>query len=193
MINNNNHRFGIFNVTAIALFSALISVSSLIQIPFGPVPFTMQTFAVFLCIHVLGTFRSAAAVTVYILLGVVGIPVFSGFRSGPAAILGPTGGFLIGFIISCFITGGLLKRAGGKFALELLSSAFGLILLYVCGALWFLFVYSVNRSDVNLFGVLCSTVFPFIIPDTVKIMFAVIVGRRLKPLKEKYLKRQKQK
>ena len=183
-------RIAVYDVTAIALFSALISVCSLIQVPLGPVPFTLQTFAVFLCIYILGIFKSAAAVAIYIILGLIGVPVFAGFRSGPAAIFGPTGGFLIGFILSCFLSGFLLRRTGGKAVIDILSLSAGLVLIYVCGTLWFLFVYSGSRPEGGLIGALSLTVFPFIIPDTVKIIISVIVGKRLKTIGYKIIKKQ---
>ena len=89
-------------IVFIGLFAALIAVCSQIQIP-GPVPFTLQTFAVFLAAGLLGGKRGSIAVLIYILLGAIGLPVFAGFKGGIGALLGTTGGYILGFILSMLV------------------------------------------------------------------------------------------
>lgn len=93
----------VLSLTYVALMAALMAVCAWITIPVGPVPFTMQTFAVFAALGLLGGKRGTLAVVVYLLLGLVGLPVFAGFSSGAAALLGPTGGFLLGFLASALV------------------------------------------------------------------------------------------
>ena len=103
----------VINLVYASMFTALITVCGWICIP-SAVPFTLQTLAVFLCIMLLGTKRSLAAVITYILLGAVGCPVFSGFRGGIGTLLGPTGGYITGFVLICAVSGSLIKRSGER-------------------------------------------------------------------------------
>ena len=109
----------------IALAAALITVCSWISIPLT-VPITLQTFAIFTVVGLLGMRRGTIAVLIYILLGAVGIPVFSGFKGGIGALLGNTGGYIIGFIFSALLTGALLKLWGNKVWALIVSMILGL-------------------------------------------------------------------
>lgn len=93
----------VLDLAYIALMVALMAICAWITLPIGPVPFTMQTFAVFAALGLLGGRRGTLAVVVYLLLGAVGLPVFSGFNSGLSALLGPTGGYLVGFLVSALL------------------------------------------------------------------------------------------
>ena len=97
------------DIAYIGLFAALIAVCAQIAVPMT-VSFTMQTFAVCLCAGLLGWKRSTVSVIVYILLGMVGLPIFTGFKSGVAAITGPTGGYIVGFVLTALITGALVQK-----------------------------------------------------------------------------------
>ena len=94
----------ILSMVYIALMAVIIAVCSWISIP-GPVPFTLQTFAVFSALLLLGTRNGILSITVYLLLGAVGVPVFSGFSGGLSHLVGPTGGYLIGFLVMGFFYG----------------------------------------------------------------------------------------
>ena len=98
----------------VGLFTAVLVICSWLSIP-ATVPFTLQTLAIFLSAGLLGTRKSVAVVIVYLLLGAAGVPVFSGFRGGIGAILGPTGGYMIGFIPAVIIVGVCIKRFGRSF------------------------------------------------------------------------------
>ena len=114
----------VLSLTYVALMAALMAVCAWITIPVGPVPFTMQTFAVFAALGLLGGKRGTLAVVVYLLLGLVGLPVFAGFSSGAAALLGPTGGFLVGFLASALVYWGVTAKWGKS----LLGMALALVL-----------------------------------------------------------------
>ena len=110
----NTPRFKTIDMVYIALFSVLIGICSWISIP-AAVPFTMQTFAIFLTVAVLGGKKGTASVLLYILMGLVGIPVFSGFKAGPGVLLGTTGGYIIGFIFTALLMWGMEKLLGKRF------------------------------------------------------------------------------
>lgn len=164
-----------------ALFTAVMVVLSLIYIPLT-VPITLQTFAVFLSLLILGEKKGTASVIVYILLGLVGLPVFSGFRSGPSALLSPTGGYILGLLLICIVYAVLNRVFKAKF--KNLSLMIGLICCYLIGSLW----YMIFTGTDSFFAVLTVTVLPFIIPDVIKLSLANMVAKRIEKIKLKSLK-----
>ena len=169
------------DITFIAMFAALMAVCSWISIP-ATVPFTLQTFAVFLTTGLLGGRRSTIAVVLYILLGAVGLPVFSGFTGGIGHLLGPTGGYIFGFIFTALIMWLIEHRNGRSLPVLAFSMAAGLLICYGVGTEWFVFVYTRSNDPVSFAAALSWCVVPYIIPDAVKIVLAVILTRRLRPL-----------
>lgn len=159
-----------------ALTVALMSVCAWITIPFFAVPFTMQTFAVFAALMLLGGVRGTIAVAVYLALGAVGAPVFSGFRGGIGALVGPTGGYLFGFLITALCYLACEKLIKTKKA-EYPALVVGLILCYLCGTLWFA---AVGTKD--FVSALSICVLPFILPDLIKLTLAFFLVRRLRKL-----------
>jgi len=167
------------NMMLIAMFTAIIAVCSWISIP-STVPFSLQTFAVFLSIGLLGGKRGTMSVLIYILLGAIGVPVFSGFNSGIGYLFGSTGGYIIGFLFSALAIWAIMHFFGNKNVVLAISMIVGLLVCYVFGTGWFMFVYSNSTGTVSLFTVLSWCVIPFIIPDIVKIFLALILTSRLK-------------
>ncbi len=162
----------------IAIFAVIIAVCSWITIPFG-VPFTLQTFAVFLAVAVLGGKRGSAAVAMYILTGAVGIPVFSGFRGGLGVLLGATGGYILGFLVSALLMWGMEAFLGKKTWVYHLSMVLGLLLCYAFGSIWYILLYAGDIGRTGLAAVLSQCVLPFIIPDGIKLVLVIIVRKRL--------------
>ena len=168
-------------ITVTAIMTAVICLCSLITIPFFSVPFTMQTFGVFLALEILGAKLGAAAVGTYILLGLVGVPVFSGFGAGPAHIIGPTGGYIIGFLFTALIYlvfESLFKSQ--KPIIRWICRFLGLFICYFIGTVWFITVMGINGKSIGVKAALTMCVLPFIIPDTVKIILAVYIGKLIK-------------
>lgn len=163
----------------IGMFTVIIAICSWITLPFGMVSFTMQTFAVFFAVGVLGGKRGTMTVLVYILLGVVGVPVYAGFGSGIGAILGQEGGYLIGFLFSALVMWATEKFLGRRIWALAAAMVLGLIVCYIFGTLWFMTVYARNIGAVGLLTVLGWCVFPFVIPDLVKIVLALMLSKRL--------------
>lgn len=165
----------------IALSAALMSVSAWIAIPMT-VPFTLQTFAVITVAGLLGFKNGLIATAVYILLGAVGLPVFSGFNAGIGAILGATGGYIIGFLFLAACVGFAADKWGTKPLPLALSALLGLLLCYAFGTAWFMYVYARSTGPVGLATALGWCVVPYIIPDLVKIAAAIFLVLRLKPI-----------
>ncbi len=170
-------------IAYIALSVAIIAVCAWSTVPFGPVPFTLQTFAVCFVGALLGWKRSLAAVAVYIFMGLCGIPVFSGFKAGTAALLGPTGGYIFGFFFAV-LAPALFKLipAKGKwarFGIFYAADILGLAVCYFFGTVWFVMM---NGFSVGKTIALCVT--PFILPDLVKLFVAALLSSRL----EKYIR-----
>ncbi|MBQ6455597.1 MAG: biotin transporter BioY [Mogibacterium sp.] len=164
----------------IALFAAVMAVCSWISIP-ATVPFTMQTFGVFLTVGLLGGKRGTLAILVYLLLGSIGAPVFSGFTGGIGHILGPTGGYMVGFILTALLMW-LAEHLFGKSVPSLaVSMVLGLIVCYAFGTAWFMNVYTKSTGDIGLMTALGWCVFPYIIPDVIKIVLALLLTKRLRP------------
>lgn len=159
----------------IALMAVLISVCSWLSIP-AAIPFTMQTYAIFTALLLLGGRRGSIAVAVYIALGAVGFPVFSGFAGGIGKLMGPTGGYIIGFIFTALCYWLFEGLSGGKPWLRLLGMALGLVLCYAFGTVWFVQVYSATKP-IGYAAALGLCVFPFILPDIVKMALAVLTAR----------------
>lgn len=162
----------------IGLFAVVIAICSWISIP-TVVPFTLQTFAVFLAVAVLGGKRGTFAVIVYVLLGAVGLPVFSGFKGGIGVLLNTTGGYILGFVFSALVMWAFEKSFGKKTWALILSMVLALAVCYAFGTVWFMIVYAKNVGAVGLSAVLGWCVIPFIIPDLAKITLAFILSNRI--------------
>lgn len=163
----------------IALFAGLIAICSWISIP-ATVPFTLQTFGVFMAVGLLGGKRGSLAVLVYILLGAIGLPVFSGFTGGLGILFNTTGGYIIGFYFSALAMWGIETLFGRKPVVQILSMIVGLIICYVLGTIWFMAVYLRSTGPVSVGTVLAWCVIPFIIPDLLKIALAYVLSGRLR-------------
>lgn len=157
------------NMTLAALFAALMAVCAWISVPVGDAGFTMQTFAVFLTLGLLGGKWGTVSILTYLLLGAAGMPVFSGFRGGVGVLLGVTGGYLWGFLLSGLVYW-LLERFG-----KLPAMVAGQLVCYLCGSLWF-GLYSGGAAGL----ILLRCVIPYLIPDAVKIGLAYPLANRLK-------------
>lgn len=168
-----------YDMVYIGIFAVLIAVCSWISIP-AAVPFTLQTFGVFMAVEVLGGKRGTMAVLVYILMGAVGLPVFAGFQGGIGVIFNTTGGYIVGFLCSALIVWAAESLFGKKPLVRLLSMAAGLIACYALGTIWFMVVYGRTTGAVGLMTVLGWCVIPFIIPDLVKIGLAYVISRKIR-------------
>ncbi|MBQ6018529.1 MAG: biotin transporter BioY [Clostridiales bacterium] len=184
------NRSFIYDLVLISVSAALITVFSWISIPAGPVPFTLQTMAILAVMLTCGGRRGTLAILVYLLMGACGVPVFAGFKGGIAAFAGPTGGFLIGFILAALVYRMLEKLIFSRFMTSTVkiwifgavNSVIFEIVMYITGVIWFMTVYALQTGPVGLSSVMSWCVLPFIVPDTVKLIAAVIIGERSRKL-----------
>lgn len=177
-----------------AIFAAIVSVCSQIQLPIGPVPINLATFAVFLAGGLLGSRYGAISLIVYVLLGAIGAPVFAGFTGGAGIIAGPTGGYIMGYIPAAFITGFIIERftpiktpdysdVNPFVPVYILSMFAGLLACYLPGTIWFIHLtgWSIGKA-------VFACVIVFIPGDCLKILCATFLINRLKPILSRYTK-----
>ena len=164
----------------VAVMAALLAICAWLTVP-AAVPFTMQTFGVFLALKLLGGKKGTLAILVYILLGAAGLPVFSSFKGGLSALAGPTGGYIIGFLLTglLYLAAARLEKNARREDVVLFA---GLLLCYLFGTLWFLHVMSGQGKAYTFFEGLSLCVLPYLIPDLVKLLLADLLSRRLKKL-----------
>lgn len=171
----------------IAMGVALIAVCSWISVPMT-IPFTMQTFAVCLVTALFGLRRGMWTVLCYILLGAVGAPVFSGFKGGIGALLGTTGGYIVGFLFTALIVGLAVEKFGRSLPVLIVSMVLGILVCYAFGTAWFMVVYARKTGPIGLGTALGWCVFPYLLPDAVKIALASALTVRLYPLLQREVK-----
>ena len=163
----------------IALFAVLIAVCAWISIP-ATVPFTLQIFAVFAALVTLGGRRGTYAVAVYLLLGAVGLPVGAGFQGGLGWLLGTTGGYIVGFLCIALIYWLMTAKLGESLPVSIAACVLGLAVCYVFGTIWFMVVYARTTGPVGVMTALGWCVFPYVIPDLLKLVLAVTLSQRIK-------------
>lgn len=167
------------DIVYMSVFTAMISICSWISIP-ASIPFTLQTMGVFTTVGLLGGKRGTLTILTYILLGAIGIPVFAGLTGGISVLLGTTGGYIMGFLLSALLMWGIETIMGRNQIVLAFSMVAGLIVCYVFGTAWFMLIYTQHSGVIGLSTVLGLCVIPFIIPDLIKIGVALFLINRLK-------------
>jgi len=164
-----------------SLFAALMVVCSQLVIPLPMVPISLALLAVNLAGALLGAKLAAAAMTIYALLGLVGVPVFASFGAGPGVLFGKTGGYILGYIVSAFIIG-LLEQKGQGYWHTCCSMAIGTLGCYAFGTVWFMAI-----TGLGLWTSLLYCVLPFMPGDAIKILSGAWLAQRLRPQVERML------
>lgn len=164
-----------------ALFAALTVVCAQLVIPLPMVPISLALLAVNLAGALLGPRLGAVSIGIYILLGLVGVPVFASFGAGPGVLFGKTGGYILGYVLAAFLTG-LLTRGRTGFGATCLAMAVGTLGCYAFGTLWFMRV-----TGLGLWASLGYCVFPFLPGDVVKVLLGAWLALRLRPAAERML------
>lgn len=173
-----------YSIIITAFFAALTAVCSQIAIPIGPVPINLALFSVFTAAGLLGLAKGTISQVVYVLLGAVGVPVFAGFKGGIGALVGPTGGYIIGYIFAALVTSLIFWLFRNKFSsakvvvrvlISVLAMVAGLFICYAFGTAWFLI-----SSGVPFAKAMMACVIPFLPGDAVKIAVATLLTIRLK-------------
>ncbi|MBN2442219.1 MAG: biotin transporter BioY [Spirochaetales bacterium] len=165
-----------------ALFAACIAIGSYIAIPFGPIPFVLSNFFIFLASLLLGSKWGLLSVSIYLLCGIIGLPVFSQGGAGIAHLLGPTGGYLFGYLFAVWTGGFIAER--GKYSI--LRSGIAVIvaalLIYVVGVPWLKIQTGMTWDKALLAGMI-----PFLIPDGIKIIAAILIQKAIRPVWNLYM------
>lgn len=151
-----------------------------LAIPVSPVPISLTNFAIYITIYVLGTKRGTISYLIYLLIGFVGLPVFSAFSGGAGKLFGPTGGYLIGFIFMALICGFFIDKWAAKRYMHFIGMVLGTAVCYLFGTAWLAY-----QAGMSFAAALSAGVIPFIPGDLVKIGIALIIG----PAIRKQLKR----
>lgn len=164
-----------YSMTSIALMAAVICVVGPFTLPIGPVPITLAPLAILLSVYILGTKKGTIALLIYLLIGAVGVPVFSGFTGGIGKLAGPTGGYLVGYIIFALIAGWFIHRFYDKVVIQFLGMVLALAVLYAFGTAWLAYSAGMTFGAALAVGVL-----PFIVFDLIKIVIAIVLGRAVR-------------
>ena len=162
------------DIVLIGVFAAMICVFAPFSVPVGPIPISLASFAVYIA-SALGAKKGCAAVGIYILIGALGLPVFSGFSGGISKIAGLTGGYIIGYMFCALLSGIIIERAGQKKSAYPMAFIIGTAVLYAFGTAWFMI-----QSGNGLYESLLACVIPFLIGDAVKIAAASAIVYRLR-------------
>ncbi len=159
-------------MTRCALMAALMCALCPVSVPIGPVPISLSILVILLTVFILGTRDAAISYTVYLLLGAVGMPVFSGFQGGLAKLAGPTGGYLIGFLPMILISGIFIKKSKENLWISMLGMVIGIAVDYLLGTAWFVF-----QTESTIAHALDVCVYPFIPFDLAKLVIAAVFGK----------------
>jgi biotin transport system substrate-specific component len=160
-----------------SLFVALIAVGAFIAIPVGPVPIVLQNLFVLLAALILGPAWGVACIGIYLLIGLLGLPVFSKGGAGIGHLFGPTGGYLLGYIPAVLATAVISKGLGRKLTGDLFAMVIGSLIVYAAGVPWLKIATGMTYQKALAVGM-----FPFIVGDAVKIIAAAFIARALRPI-----------
>ena len=166
------------NSILIALFSVIILICSRIAIP-TVIPFTLQSLGVFLTLGILGGKKGCISLLLYLTMGLIGIPISATGEAGFGLFLGPTAGYLIGWILCGIIFWIFESRMGNSKKTRLVFLSIGTIICYITGTVWFISVYAIDNTSIGIWAALCYCVFPFIIFDAIKLIIANIIADKL--------------
>lgn len=159
----------------IAVMAAVTCVLGPLSVPIGVVPISFTNLAVYLAIYVLGCKRGTISYIVYLLIGLVGVPVFSSFTGGVGKLFGPTGGYLIGFIFMALICGWFIDKFDCKLVPSFVGMVLGTIVCYVFGTVWLAY-----QAGMSFYAALAAGVLPFIIGDLVEMVIAAVIGPQVR-------------
>ena len=178
-------KMSVSTMAVTALMTAITCILGPLSISIGPIPISFTNLAIYFTVVLLGWKLGTLSYVIYLLIGLVGLPVFSGFSGGPAKFVGPTGGYLVGFLFLALISGWVIEKFPGKKGAYFFGMTLGTVVCYIFGTVWFVYV-----AESTLVGALGLCVFPFIPGDIVKMALAVIIAPAIKGqvVKAGYLK-----
>ncbi|MBW2091659.1 MAG: biotin transporter BioY [Deltaproteobacteria bacterium] len=160
-----------------SLFAALTAVGAFLSIPIGPVPIVLQNLFVLMAGLLLGSRWGLASIAVYLLAGACGLPVFAGGTGGIGRLVGPTGGYLIGYLPTVYVVGLISERTGHRVVFDLLAMICGAVIIYAFGISWLKIL-----TGMSLGKTLAVGMFPFLVGDALKIAVAVPIVKSVRPV-----------
>lgn len=167
-------KMSVKTIAVIGVLTAVTCILAPLSIPIGEVPISLTNLVIYFGLYILGTRRETISYIVYLLIGLVGVPVFASFTAGPAKLFGPTGGYLIGFIPMALIAGIFIEKSGRKFLFGMIGMIIGTAVCYALGTVWFVFVM---KTPVQ--AALAACVYPFIVFDVIKMAIAALIGPQI--------------
>lgn len=172
-----NSKNSTYQIALIGIMSAIMCILGplSIPIPFSPVPISFTNLAIYFTVFILGWKRGTLSYLIYMLIGLVGLPVFSGFAGGPGKLLGPTGGYLIGFILMAIIGGLFIEKFNGNIIMYIIGLVLATCVAYLLGTAWLAY-----QAHLTFVQALMAGVIPYLIGDGIKIAIAVLIGPMLK-------------
>lgn len=164
-------------LTLTGLMAAVLCIMGPLSlpVPISPVPVSMGTFAVYLTVYILGMKKGLISILIYLLLGLAGLPVFTGFSGGPAKVFGPTGGYLVGYLFMGMLIGFVTDRWRRDYMAIFLGMLAGTAVLYLFGTIWL-----AQQAGMSFGTALAAGVLPFIPGDMVKILLAILTGEQVR-------------
>lgn len=164
-----------YQLTLIGVMTAVTCILGPLSLPIGIVPISLTNLAIYFAIYVLGGKRGTISYIVYLFIGLIGLPVFSGFSGGFTKLFGPTGGYLIGFIFMAFISGIFIDKFSNKIYMCFLGMVIGTIITYIIGTAWLSY-----EAHITFKAALTAGVLPFIPGDLAKMVIASLIGPQIK-------------
>lgn len=165
----------VYQMAVIGVMAAVICILGPLSIPIGVVPISFTNLAIYFALYTLGVKKGTISYIIYMFIGFVGIPVFSNFASGPQKLLGPTGGYIIGFIFMALIAGFFIDNFANKWYLCLIGMVLGTAVCYVIGTIWLSY-----QANMSISAALAAGVIPFIPGDLAKILIAAFIGPQIR-------------
>lgn len=163
------------NLAITALLSAVLCVVSPFTVPIGTVPISLTTMFIIVGVYMIGPLKMSLSVLIYLLLGAIGLPVFANFKSGVGILAGPTGGYMVGYIILTLVGGAIINKDINNARYAIAGTIIGNVLVYTVGTVWLAFSMNLTFKEGLLIGVA-----PFIITDAIKMFGAVTLGRAIR-------------
>lgn len=180
-MSNAKPRAALRDMTMVAIFAAFMCLTAPWTIPIGAIPITLATFSVYLVAATLGWKKGASAVAIYLMLGFIGLPVFTYFTGGIQKLVGATGGYLVGYIPMAMI-GGLFADKFKKTWAYVVGMTLGTAVLYTFGTAWYCIM-----SGSEIIPAILTCVTPFLLGDSIKIACATLLASRLRPIAERFV------
>lgn len=165
----------VYQLTFMALMTAVMCILGPISLPVGPVPVSLMTMVIYLAVYVLGMWAGTGSCCLYVLMGLIGLPVFTGYTGGLSKLAGPTGGYIIGYCFMALIGGMILEKTHRKLVPALLGWGVATVVEYAFGTVWYM---ALTHNSLGYALAIC--VVPFLAGDAVKIVAGTMLGKAVR-------------